>query len=203
MPTPGELNKIKSAVAKAAADLLARDENAEKSAEDIAEEISEAVTETVVTAYEEIQAKAYNLVVVASFRLPEGSVHTAAVGPLSTRAKQRARELGERFAWDYKTRTGTGMYTLVPLIRNPAEAWDEARAQEIHALIPTVERGALSSDPFGPACICGLDTTLLQEQGKYFQCPRHPEESDGREDRAGAEQDPARGAGQDHGRTGA
>jgi hypothetical protein len=199
VPTPGELNKIKSAVAKAAADLLARDDNAEKSAEDIALEISEAVTEAVVTTYEEIQAKSYNLVVVASFKLPDGTVHTAAVGPLSTRAKQRAREFGERFAWDYKTRTGTGMYSLVPLIRNPAEAWDEARAQEIHALMPAVLRGALSSDPFGPACTCGLDTSLLQEQGKYFLCPRHPEESDGREDPAGDHQHPAPGADQDHG----
>lgn len=181
VPTPGELNKIKSAVAKAAADLLARDENAEKSAEDIAEEISEAVTEAMVTAYEEIQAKAYNLVVVASFRLPEGNVHTAAVGPLSTRAKQRARELGERFAWDYKSRRGEGKYTLVPLVRNPNQAWDEARAQEVNALEYTVLRGALSSDPFGPACLCGL-----HPKGELI-CPRHPEESDGREDRAGAE----------------
>lgn len=191
--TPGELNKIKSATAKVVADLLAREENADKSAEDIAEDIADAVTESTVTAYEEIQAKAYNLVVVASFKLPDGTVHTAAVGPLSTRAKQRAREVGERFAWDYKSRRGEGKYTLVPLIRNPNEAWDEARAQEANALEYVVLRAALSSDPFGPVCLCGLDP-----KGELI-CPRHPKESDGRPDAARDLGDSGPGTQQDHG----
>jgi hypothetical protein len=180
--TPGELNKIKSAVAKAAADLLARNSNEETTAESLAEELADMVAETVVEAYEEIQAKSYNLVVVAQFELNGNHRYTAAVGPLSTRAQQRARDVGERFAWDYKTRKGTGRYTLMPLIRNPSEAWDEARALEAHTLEyieARTDRGSLSSDPFGPACTCGLDTALLQEQGKYFQCPRHPEEEKG------------------------
>lgn len=119
MLTSGELKKIADAVA----DLLSRDSNAETSAEELAMEVSESI----VSLYEEIQAKSYNLVIVSSFKLPDGGVHTAAVGPLSTRAKQRARDMGERFAWDYRTRRGEGKYTLVPLVRDPREAWDEAR----------------------------------------------------------------------------
>ena len=127
VPTPGELNKIRSAVAQAAADLLAREDNGERSAETLAEELAEAMIETMVSAYEEIQAKAYNLVVLGHFRLDDDSSYVAAVGPLSTRATQRARGVGEHFAWDYKTRTGTGRFVLVPLVRSPREAWDAAR----------------------------------------------------------------------------
>lgn len=129
--TPSELNKIKAAVAEAAADLLAREGNESLTAETLAEELAESMIDSMVDTYEAIQAKSYNLVIVSSFKLPDGTVHTAAVGPLSTRAKQRARDVGERFAWDYKTRTGQGKYTLVPLIRNPNEAWDEARMNSL------------------------------------------------------------------------
>lgn len=180
--TPSELSKV----AQRVADLLARESNVDLTAEELATEIAASAVEV----YEEIQAKSYNLVVVASFKLPDGAVHTAAVGPLSTRAKQRARDLGARFAWDYKTRRGDGKYSLVPLVRNPNEAWDEARAQQVEKIIE-VTRPSLSLDPYGPACTCGLDTTLLQEQGKYFLCPRHSEESDGREDPAGSDGHPA------------
>lgn len=209
MPTPSELNKIKAAVADAAAALLARDTNADLTAEELAEELAESMIDSMVETYEAIQAKSYNLVVVASFKEPDGHVHTAAVGPLSTRAQQRARDVGERFAWDYKTRKGTGRYTLVPLVRNPNEAWDTARAQGLvefeHHLLSVIpgetpgyepmrfdltepERARISAeaqwqmDPgllarLGPGCTCGLDTSLLKEQGKYFLCPRHPEEN--------------------------
>ena len=67
VPTPGELNKIKAAVAEAAAALLARESNEETTAESLAEELADAVVSTVVDTYEEIQAKSYNLVVVAAF----------------------------------------------------------------------------------------------------------------------------------------
>lgn len=126
--TPRELNEIKSAVAQAAADLLARDSNPDTTAEAMAEELADAMIDSMIDTYEAIMAKSYNLVVVAQFELNDGQRYTAAVGPLSTRAKQRARDVGARFAWDYKSRTGSGKYTLVPLIRNPNEAWDEARA---------------------------------------------------------------------------
>lgn len=167
--TPGELGKIRAAVAEAAAALLARESNEETTAEALADELADSMIDAMISTYEEIQAKSYNLVVVASFKLPDSGVHTAAVGPLSTRAKQRARDLGERFAWDYKSRTGSGKYTLVPLIRNPGEAWDEARAHEVKgiAALNQLSRSALSLDPFGPACVCGLKEDLI--------CPRHPE----------------------------
>lgn len=131
MPSPGELKKIQKRVAEAAADLLSREGNDALSAEDLAEELASTVVEEVISAYEDIQAKSYNLVVLGHFRLSETESYTAAVGPLSTRASARARGVGERFAWDYKTRKGTGKFTLVPLIRNPNEAWDEARMAEL------------------------------------------------------------------------
>lgn len=129
--TPGELSKIKSAVADAAADLLARTGNDNITAEELADQLADAVVETVLDTYEEIQAKSYNLVVLGHFTPDGEDSYIAAVGPLSTRAPQRARGIGERFAWDYKTRRGTGKFMLVPLIRNPNEAWDEARQDDL------------------------------------------------------------------------
>lgn len=129
--TPGELAKIRAAVAEAAAALLAREDNANTTAEILGEELAEAVVETVISSYEEIQAKAYNLIVLGHFRLDDDTSYVAAVGPLSTRAKMRAKEIGERFAWDYKTRRGTGKFVLVPLVRNPAEAWDDVRLSHL------------------------------------------------------------------------
>lgn len=125
--TPSELNKIREAAAARVASLLARESNAELSAEELAEDISSEMIDSMVETYEAIQAKSYNLVVLGHFRLDDDTSYVAAVGPLSTRAVARARDIGERFAWDYKTRRGNGKYVLVPLIRNPGEAWDEAR----------------------------------------------------------------------------
>lgn len=127
--TPGELNKIKSAVAHAAADLLAREGNAEVTAEELADQLADVVLGSMMEAYEAIQAKSYNLVVLGHFRLDDDQSYVAAVGPLSTRAPQRARGVGEHFAWDYKTRRGTGKFVLVPLIRSPNEAWDDVRRE--------------------------------------------------------------------------
>lgn len=163
--TPGELTKV----GKLVADLLARPDNSELSAEELGREVAE----TIISAYEEAQAKSYNLIVLGHFRLESDKSYVAAVGPLSTRAPMRARGVGERFAWDYKTRTGTGKYTLVPLVRDPSEAWDEARASQVKAVVQAAEKAALSSDPFGPTCICGLRGALV--------CPRHPE-GEGRSD---------------------
>lgn len=163
--TPGELTKV----GKLVADLLARPENEDLSAEELGREVAEAI----ITSYEEAQSKSYNMVVLGHFRLDDDTSYVAAVGPLSTRATARARGVGERFAWDYKTRTGSGKYVLVPLIRDPHQAWDEARSHQVRAIVQANERGfSLTSDPFGPTCICGLRSTLV--------CPRHPEgRSDG------------------------
>lgn len=121
--TPGELKKIADQVAE----LLARESNSGLSAEELAAEVAEAIIE----GYEATQAKSYNLIVLAHFAPGDGSHYVAAVGPLSTRAVQRARGIGERFAWDYKTRRGTGKFTLVPLVRDPAQAWDAARNADL------------------------------------------------------------------------
>lgn len=173
MPTPGELKKITEAVASVAADLLSRDSNAEISAEELAIELAEETVSAMISAYEEIQAKSYNLIVLGHFRLNEEESYVAAVGPLSTRAHQRARGVGEHFAWDYKTRRGSGKYVLVPLIRNPNEAWDHLRKEQrppAEVQESLKRASALSLDPTGPACVCGLREDLV--------CPRHPEGHD-------------------------
>lgn len=165
-----------SAAIKAVASVLGDPGNAELSAEEVAERA--------IAAYEAVQAKTHNMIVLGHFRLSETESYVAAVGPLSTRAQAAARGVGERFAWDYKTRKGTGKYVLVPLIRNPNEAWDEARSMQVEAVREAATRGALSSDPYGPACTCGLP-----EHPRYnslgdlavLMCPRHPEENDGPE----------------------
>lgn len=174
--TPGELTKI----GKAVSDLLARPGNSELSAEELGREVAEAI----ISEYEEAQAKSYNLVVLGHFRIESDKSYVAAVGPLSTRATQRARGVGERFAWDYKTRTGTGQYTLVPLVRDPAQAWDEARAGEVREVIDLAHREGDGPPYYNmgrpyervPACICGVKA----EREQLFACPRHPEgRSDG------------------------
>ena len=111
------------AAIRAVADALANPENAELTAEEVAERV--------ISAYEEAQAKTHNLIVLGHFRLEDDTSFVAAVGPLSTRATARARAVGERFAWDYKTRRGTGKFVLVPLIRDVNQAWDEARRGEL------------------------------------------------------------------------
>jgi hypothetical protein len=117
--TPGELAKV----SKQVADLLGRDSNSELTAEELADEI----TSQIISTYEEIQGAKYNLVVLGHFRLDDDSSYVTAVGPLSTRAVAAARGVGERFAWDWRTRRGTGKYVLVPLIRDPRDAWEAAR----------------------------------------------------------------------------
>lgn len=198
MLTSGEWKKVTAAVAEAAANLLAREGNESLSAEDLAEELATTVTETVVAAYEEIQAKSYNLVVLGHFHLEEGKPYVAAVGPLSTRAPMRARGVGERFAWDYKSRTGTGKFSLVPLIRDPNQAWEEARAaafgEYVHHLTsitpgvePSYEPMRLGLDDSVRAQISAQwemdQETLLRKFGPVCicgmrgepACPRHPE----------------------------
>lgn len=115
MPSQGEI--------KAVASVLGDPENAELTAEEVAEKA--------IQAYEEQLAKTHNLIVLGHFRLNETESYVAAVGPLSTRATARARGVGERFAWDYKTRKGAGKFVLVPLIRNPNEAWDDLRLSHL------------------------------------------------------------------------
>lgn len=175
--TPSELKKIAAAVAE----LLSRESNTDLSAEELSIEVAEAAIEV----YEDIQSSNYNLIVLGHFRLDDDTSYVAAVGPLSTRAKARARDIGEHFAWDYKTRRGTGQYVLVPLIRNPRDAWDKARekpAAQLKAgtsVTPGIDPSyipmrfelteeqleSISADwqvdpemlrrKFGPACRCG------------------------------------------------
>lgn len=158
-----------SRATRAVADVLSDPENAELSAEEVAEKV--------ISAYEAAQAATNNLIVLGHFRLEDDSSYVAAVGPLSTRATARARGVGERFAWDYKTRRGTGKYVLVPLIRDPNQAWDEARAAQVDT-IKEATGFALSADPFGPVCLCGLpEHPRYNSLGDAAQlaCPLHPE----------------------------
>lgn len=208
MPTPGELSKI----AKAVADLLAREGNDALSAEELAAEIAEEI----VSSYEEIQAKSYNMIVLGHFRLDDDTSYVAAVGPLSTRAKARAREVGERFAWDYKTRRGTGKFVLVPLIRNPAEAWDDVRlshlleyegnmgsvtpgveptyepmrfelSDEVRARIASIQEASEpyygTGEPYEKGLTCVCGLVAVR-LGEY-PCPRHPEGRGSERERTG------------------
>lgn len=170
MPTPGELKKI----TKLVADLLARESNAELTAEEVAAEVSEAA----ITAYEEMRAKSHNLIVLGHFRLDGDRSFVAAVGPLSTRAATAAREIGERFAWDWRTKRGTGKFVRVPLIRDPHAAWDAARGATPLETEQLDLGGALEdalslnmSDEltlrYGPTCTCGLRSA--------GRCQRHLE----------------------------
>lgn len=197
--TPGELNKIKSAVADAAADLLARDGNDNITAEELADQLADAVVETVLDTYEEIQAKSYNLIVLGHFTPGGDNSYIAAIGPLSSRAPQRARSVGEHFAWDYKTRRGTGKFMLVPLVRSPNEVWDEVRRGELaeyvhHLSSVTPEIGAPSYEPMrlglsdearsritadwqmGPEVLSRkFGPNCICGFSDKFACPRHPE----------------------------
>lgn len=176
---------------KAVATVLGSEENESLTAEEVAERAIEA--------YEAEHAKSHNLIVLGHFRLSENESYVAAVGPLSTRATARAREVGERFAWDYKTRRGTGQFVLVPLVRNPNEAWDDARLSQLieyeghlGSVTPGVEPGyepmrfdlsdaararieaSLKEEVVnttGPACTCGLTGEI--------GCPRHLEGREG------------------------
>lgn len=180
-PTPGELKRI----AKVVADLLARSENSELTAEELAAEVSEAAIST----FEEIRANTHNMIILGHFRLDGDQSFVAAVGPLSTRASVAAREIGERFAWDWRTKRGTGKFVRVPLIRDPRAAWDAARGatpiDTEHLEIGAALEDALSinvqdqlSRRYGPTCICGLpDHPRYNSLGDAatMVCPLHPE----------------------------
>lgn len=187
-------------MASAAADLFAREHNEDSTAESLAEELAVAVTDKMVMEYETIQAKSYNLVVVAQFQLPGGNPYTAAMGPLSTRAAQRARDVGQRFAWDYRTRTGEGVFTLVPLVRNPNEAWDEARkaglGEYVSTLTSVVPGEELTYEPMRFELDMATRQRIATDLGipaadarrfsgpaclcglrEELACPRHPDET--------------------------
>lgn len=179
---------------KAVADVLSDPENEGLTAEEVAEKA--------ISAYEAQRAKTHNLIVLGHFRLSETESYVAAVGPLSTRAEARAREVGERFAWDYKTRRGTGQFVLVPLVRDPAKAWDDARLSQLVEYeghmgsvtpgieptyepmrfeIPDAVRARIGASVGGPVpntvvptCVCGL-----ARAGVTLPCPRHPEGREG------------------------
>jgi len=170
------------------------------------------VADKAIAAYEEQRSKTHNLVVVGHFQLEDHTSHMAAVGPLSTRAEARAREVGEHFAWDYKSRRGTGKYFLVPLIRNPNDAWDEARKKPAAQLKAgkSVTEGvdpsyvamrfdltqdqleSISADwgideeilarKFGPACRCGRRREVWTAEGGGSDDGTCPRHPEGRAD---------------------
>lgn len=179
MATPGEIRKI----SKTVADLLSRDSNTELTSEELAAEVSEAA----ISLYEEMRSKTHNMIVLGHFRLEDDSSFVAAVGPVSTRAPAAARSIGEKFAWDWRTKRGTGHYVLVPLVRDPNEAWDTARSEQVRSITDHLDLDhvegegntyfATGSSPYQrhPACVCG---TRAVREG-VLVCVRHP---DGRGD---------------------
>lgn len=188
MPTLGEHKKI----SKLVADLLSRPSNSERTAEELADEIAEMA----ISSYEEMRAKTHNMIVLGHFRLDDDDTsYVAAVGPLSTKAVASARAIGERFAWDWRTKRGHGRYVLVPLVRDPNAAWDAARAEQVRAITDHLDLDhvegegntyyATGSSPYQrtPACVCG---TRAVRAGALV-CVRHenPERETDGGDRAG------------------
>lgn len=108
---------------KAVADILTDPENESRSAEEVAE--------AAISRLDEVRSTTHNLVVVGRFSFDLEKQYMAALGPLSSRAPKAAREVGSRFAWDYKTRRGEGSFTVLPLLRNPQAAWDFLREREV------------------------------------------------------------------------
>jgi hypothetical protein len=156
----------------AVAAVLMDPENSDLSAEEVAERA--------IAALDGQRAKTHNLIVVGRFAFPEQETFQAAVGPLSTRASKAAISVGERFAWDYKSKTGTGRFMLLPLLRDPGRAWDYARTQrafpdEIKDDLETMVSNQL------PPCCCGAplerhpSLTSAGDRITVNVCPRHPE----------------------------
>lgn len=193
MPTRGEL--------KAVAQVLSNPQNSDLTAEEVAEKAIEA--------YEAQRAKTHNLIVLGHFRLDNDTSFVSAVGPLSSRAVTAARDMGERFAWDWRTKRGTGKFVRVPLIRDPHAAWDAARAatdvETEQLVIGEALEDALSiqmddqlTARYGPTCICGLpDRPRYNSLGHLasIACQLHPEGTHGGEHRTGRANggDPQRG----------
>jgi hypothetical protein len=178
------------------ADLLADPENEGLTAEELGERAIDLL--------DSLRAKTQNLIVVGRFGF-EDTLFEAALGPLSTRAPVAARELGQRFAYDYKTKVGHGVFKLLPILRTPAAAWDYARQQVTPApkgarenphlpLQEAVQRQiseAMAWEPnpdvlksLRPACTCALRNQVKSSTGSRFQtgptpvmapCARHPE----------------------------
>lgn len=163
--------------------ILSNPENDELSAEEVAERV--------ISALDAARAATHNLIVVGRFSFDGVETFEAALGPLSTRAPAAARALGERFAWDYKTRLGSGMYQFLPLLRTPAAAWDHARArarkdekpvgrEDPHMPLEQDVQHAVSEamawrhDPddldfWAPACVCSLKNQARSGTGDQFQ----------------------------------
>lgn len=177
------------------ATVLADPENADLTAEEVAEKV--------ISALDAKRAATHNLIVVGRFGFPDSPQFEAALGPLSTRAKTAARQLGEGFAWDYKTKIGNGRYKLLPILRHPRAAWDFVRTKmeestptpgrenphlplERDVQLAISEAMAWVPDPallhsLQPACSCASplerfpNRTSAGDLVTANVCPRHPE----------------------------
>lgn len=152
--------------------ILSNPENSDLSAEEVAARV--------IAALDDKRAKTHNLIVVGRFGFEDQEVFQAAVGPLSTRAGKAAISVGERFAWDYKSKTGTGRFMLLPLLRDPGRAWDYARTQRAFPEEIKDDLEAMVRDQLPPCC-CGAplerhpSTTSAGDRITINVCPRHPE----------------------------
>lgn len=180
MPSQREIDAV--------ADILADERNDDLFADQIAE--------LIIAALEDVQAKTNNLIIVGRFSFDGVSAYEAALGPFRTRAVAAARAVGERFAWDYKTRMGSGKYQFLPLHRTPQAAWDHVREREGYAKVKygredphmplaTDVQHAVSEamrwrhDPddlsfWGPGCTCGLRNQARAGSGGQFLTEEPP-----------------------------
>lgn len=77
-------------------------------------------------AHRQREAKFIN---VSRIKLPNGEWHNFALGPFKTLLQ--AQRAGERMTHDPKTGTGEGFYRAVPIVENPAEAWNYIRPEQV------------------------------------------------------------------------
>lgn len=140
--------------------VLAEEENAERSAEEVAE--------AVIRALDEVRSEHNRLAVVVRHRWgTDGAWHMAVLGPVGVRQLSAAKALGEAAAFGLAASGGEGRYALVPAYPNPRAAWAEIKppsradvlreqvARDIVAREPGLSMWATGQQAV-PTCCCGL-----------------------------------------------
>lgn len=128
----------------AVAAILTDPENQNRTAEELASIVIEALDET--------RAQFHRVAVVGQIRFPEapGTVHTAVLGPFSSRSRLdsperferalrgrlAARTIGQELAVDPKTKTAQARFIIAPAFLRPRDAWEFYRAEEWRDRIP-------------------------------------------------------------------
>lgn len=176
----------------AVAAILTDPENTHRSAEEVAD--------LAIQALDAVRSRTHRLAVVGQIQFEAPETHIVVLGPFSARGLldtqekfaraaeggSAARTAGEGIAWDSKTGTGRGRFTLAPAFRAPRDAWNFFRRPEVidprfARITETIQRweagrwAGEASD--GPACTCGMlrhpVTTSMGTLSDAGPCQRH------------------------------